>query len=355
LAVSANEMQHVRIIYEYILAEIMYNRFMAELALSAIQSSHHLRPLDVRRDLLAVADLIEVCFASTMDADGREYLRQLRRAGREANLLNWMPAPFEQPTVPLNGLVWEEEGRLVGNLSLIPFYRMGRRIYLIANVAVHPDFRRRGIGRALTTEALNKVQEHHAAEVWLQVRAENTSAYNLYLSLGFQNQAKRITWQSTPEQVEKSNLASFTESITSLRRSTDWPQQYAWLLSNYPAEVTWNLSLSAHNFKPGFWHDLAHFLGGSSTQHWAARREGKLLGLLTWEPSRTSTDNLWLAAPPETEAAAIQTLLPRVTNRLTAGRPLSLNYPSGRAEDAFRAAGFRAQQILLWMKITFKQ
>lgn len=346
-------MQRIRIIYEYILAEIMYNRSMAELALSAVKTSHHLRPLDVHRDLLAVADLIEVCFANTIDADGRAYLRQLRRAGREANLLNWMPAPFEQAPMPLNGLVWEEEGRLVGNLSLIPFYRMGRRIYLIANVAVHPDFRRRGIARALTSEALSQIQEHHGWEAWLQVRADNITAYNLYLGLGFQTQARRITWQSTPEQVEKASLISIAESIASLRRSADWLQQYAWLLSNYPPDVAWNLSLAAHNYKPGFWHELARFLGGSSTQHWAARRDGKLLGLLTWEPSRTSADNLWLAAPPETEEAAIRSLLPRVTDRLSSGRPLSLNYPAGRAESAFFSAGFRPQQTLIWMKVTF--
>jgi GNAT superfamily N-acetyltransferase len=327
---------------------------MAELALSAVKTSHHLRPLDVRRDLLAVADLIEVCFASNMDADGREYLRQLRRAGREANLLNWMPTPFEQTPVHLKGLVWEEEGRLVGNLSLIPFYRIDRRIYLIANVAVHPDFRRHGIARALTSEALNQIQEHHGWEAWLQVRADNIAAYDLYLGLGFQTQARRITWQSTPEQVEEASPISLTESIASFHRGADWPQQYAWLLSNYPSEVAWNLSLAVHNFKPGFWHELARFFGGSPTQHWAARRNGKLLGLLTWEPSRTSADNLWLAAPPETEEAAIRTLLPRVTHRLSPGRPLSLNYPAGRAESAFLAAGFSLQQTLIWMKVTFK-
>ncbi len=57
----------------------------------AFTSVGHLRPLDVQRDLLAVADLIELCFASTMDADGEQYLRQMRRAARDINFFHWAP------------------------------------------------------------------------------------------------------------------------------------------------------------------------------------------------------------------------------------------------------------------------
>lgn len=36
----------------------------------------NLRSFDMRRDLLAVADLVELCFKDSLDADGRMYIRQ---------------------------------------------------------------------------------------------------------------------------------------------------------------------------------------------------------------------------------------------------------------------------------------
>jgi predicted N-acetyltransferase YhbS len=327
---------------------------MAELVLETGRTTSHLRPLDVRRDLLAVADLIELCFANTMDADGREYLRKIRRAGREADMLRWVPSVVEPAQLPMSGLVWEKDNRVVGNLTLIPFYRSGRRIFLIANVAVHPNYRRQGIARALTSGALEQIQKQSGREAWLQVRADNTSAYNIYCSLGFQERARRITWQATPDLIERSSVLPINEALTSIRRSSDWPQQSAWLAANYPEEVIWNTTLSVHRFIPGFWRDLMRQLSGPPIQHWAARRNGILLGLLTWEPSRTSADNLWLAAPPESEDEAIRILLPRATSHLSTGRPLSLNYIAGRGEAAIQACGFKNQQTLIWMNVLFK-
>jgi GNAT superfamily N-acetyltransferase len=114
----------------------------------------HLRKLDVRRDLEAVADLVEVCFADTLDADGRRYLRQMRDTAQRSQLLRWTNALNEYSPHPMTGYVWEEDGQIIGNLSLIPFRSKGERCYLIANVAVDPLQRDRVIARALTVAAL---------------------------------------------------------------------------------------------------------------------------------------------------------------------------------------------------------
>ncbi|RPH56027.1 MAG: hypothetical protein EHM81_13755, partial [Chloroflexi bacterium] len=95
----------------------------------------HMRPLSVFRDLPAVADLIELCFASTMDPDGRSYVDQMRRSGRDSHFLNWASRMIDSTSLPLSGYIWEDGGKVVGNVSLIPFPRQGRKIYLIANVA----------------------------------------------------------------------------------------------------------------------------------------------------------------------------------------------------------------------------
>ena len=56
----------------------------------------------------------------------------------------------------------------------------------IANVAVHPSWRRKGIGKALLSHALKLGNSHGAKMAVLEVRVSNTGAQRLYRSFGFQ-------------------------------------------------------------------------------------------------------------------------------------------------------------------------
>jgi ribosomal protein S18 acetylase RimI-like enzyme len=316
-----------------------------------LHSTTHIRKVDIHADLLAVADLIEICFASTLDEDGRDYLRQLRWTARDANYLSWLQGAAERIAMPLYGFVWEENGRIIGNLSLIPLYRGGKVFYLIANVAVHPDYRRHGIGRQLTQTALENLRQRGIDSAWLQVRDDNLPAFDLYRSLGFVERARRTTWlaSSSPPLLQY-HLPSGISIHP--RRSEDWSLQFAWLRQIYPPEVVWNLPLHSSRFRPGWWNRLAFFLSGEEQQHWIARRGSEPIGFLTWEPLHTSTDLLWLATAVETEEQAILSLLPNAREALAhRHRPLSLNYPAGRGSEAFLRAGFSHHQTLVWMRI----
>ncbi len=68
-----------------------------------------------------------------------------------------------------------------------------KNIYLIANVAVRPEYRKRGIGRALTLAAMQHAKLHHADETWLHVRDDNPGAIGLYRSLGFEDSSAGLT------------------------------------------------------------------------------------------------------------------------------------------------------------------
>ncbi len=323
---------------------------MLELQEKSAQTDQHLRPMDVRRDLIQVADLIEICFANTMDPDGREYLRQMRQAARDEFFLRWSQLSTSAGTMLMAGYVWEEAGAIVGNLNLIPLYKQSQRIYLIANVAVHPDFRRRGIARALTRVAIDHARRHGSSSAWLQVREENRPAYELYRSLGFLERARRTTWLAERAIVlpDRHPAVSFTS-----RRPGDWPLQKAWLSATYPLEVTWNIPFSLSRLRPSLINNLYRFILSEHTEHWTARLKGQLIGAVTWEPSRSFADNLWLATAPENEELVIRELLPHARKNAATRRPLALNYPGGRGTEAFLSAGFSAQQTLVWMEQPF--
>jgi putative acetyltransferase len=60
---------------------------------------------------------------------------------------------------PEISLVWEEDGRVVGH-TMLSRMRMGEhRPFQLSPLSVHPDFQGRGIGGALTREALRRADE----------------------------------------------------------------------------------------------------------------------------------------------------------------------------------------------------
>jgi ribosomal protein S18 acetylase RimI-like enzyme len=310
-----------------------------------------IRKINVHQDLLAVADLIEICFASTLDSDGHEYLRHLRWAAGDVSYLSWLAAAAERMMSPLNGFVWEEGTRIVGNLSLIPIHHAGTITYLIANVAVHPEYRQRGIGRALTSAALDHLRQKGLLTAWLQVRDDNPVAYHLYQSLGFEERSRRTTWQ-TPNNSVTPWPAPGPIAIHN-RRGQDWSWQLRWLQDVYPPDVAWNLPISFTRLSPSLWGQMSRWMRGEMQEQWQADLGGKPVGFLTWEPMRSSADALWLAVPPEFEDQAIPPLLLYARRALARrNKSLSINYPAGRAEQAFLRGGFSPHQTLVWMSVS---
>jgi GNAT superfamily N-acetyltransferase len=307
-----------------------------------------IRKVNVRKDLMGVADLIELCFATTLDADGRDYLRHLRGTARDLSHLPWVQGAAERLASPLYGYVWEEDGRIIGNLSLIPLNRRGRLVYLIANVAVHPDYRRRGIARQLTQTALDHLKARGIENAWLQVRDDNPGAYHLYRSLGFVERARRTTWQID-------RLAPLDRPIPQgiqiqRRGLQDWDLQAAWLNEIYPPEIAWNLPISFSRLSPDILGFFLRWMRGEALEHWSAREQDAPVGFASWEPMRASSDIIWLATTPQYEDLAVLALLIHARAVLAGrGRPLSVNYPAGRAELAFQRAGFSNRQTLVWM------
>jgi ribosomal-protein-alanine acetyltransferase len=70
----------------------------------------------------------------------------------------------------------------------------------ILNLAVAPEFRRRGIGDALLDEGLRGFRHRMATEVFLEVRESNHSAQALYLARGFRPVGQRASYYRNPRE-----------------------------------------------------------------------------------------------------------------------------------------------------------
>lgn len=308
----------------------------------------HLRPLNVLRDLSAVADLIELCFSPTMDNDGQRYLSDMRRASRDDSFLRWASRVSETASMPLMGYVWEQDGRIIGNASLIPFRDRGKRVYLIANVATHPDYRRRGIGHALTERVMKQARDKKASAIWLHVRDDNPGAIELYQQLGFREMARRTTWQGNSD----TRLPQHHTDIRIVpRHSHFWPLQQDWLRRLYPKDLSWYQSWNTNTLRPGLWNWFYLLFIDFNIKQWAAVRGEELLATLAWMPRGGRSESLYAATglmPASSEA--LTSLLIHARRTIPYSDHLTLDYPADEMVDAIRAADFQPRRTLIWMR-----
>lgn len=314
------------------------------------QPQSFLRAFDPARDLDAVADLVELCFSSTLDADGHRYLRQMRSAARNPSFLRIAGNLGDALSFPMSGFVWVDNSKLVGNLSLIPFPARKKRTYLIANVAVHPDFRRQGIARALTDAALRHLHSIGADFPWLQVRDDNPPAIQLYESLGFQEQFRRTTWHLKPKSTPQLAPPTAIKIVPLQHKHTKKQQQ--WLHEAYPTAFEWHMPFKISDLRPGILGFFARMFNGVFVRQWAATLQNELVGTAAWQSTAGYYNYIWLGLAPESEEPAAHALLCYFAKVYGQRHTLSVDFPTGKVENALSTCGFNIHQTLIWKRAT---
>ena len=321
---------------------------MSAITTSILSRTPQLRPLNILRDLPSVANLVEKCFADTLDESGRRYIEEMRNVGQNSTFLRWANMAAETVSMPLSGYVWEEDGQVIGNVSLIPYKHERKRYYLIANVAVFPEHRRRGIGRALTVAAMEHARQRNVSEIWLHVRDDNPGAISLYRSLGFIELAHRTQWQAKPDRNASADGLGVNISD---RHSGDWLQQESWLQRLYPPLLTWYQPMPWLSLRPGLGPWLYRFIVDYEVRHLVARMNDAPIAMLSWLAMAGQNDRLWVAAPPQGSERALTALLLYARRALAWRQTITLDFPAGEYQASIEAAGFHPHRTLLWMKL----
>lgn len=89
-------------------------------------------------------------------------------------------------------LVAKHSGRCIGYCGFWVAYDCGD----ITNIAVHPDYRRRGIGSMLVSSMLSLARNESLGSMNLEVRRSNIAAQNLYSKYGFEIMGTRKGYYS---------------------------------------------------------------------------------------------------------------------------------------------------------------
>ena len=154
-------------------------------ALATRRTESGLRPFDLRRDLAALADLMELAFASEPDVMRSSVVTEMRRVAKAGPALWLLAASDSGRGSYMRGYVWTAGDRLVGNVTSSPDLAY-RDLMVVSNVAVHPDFRRRGIAEQLLQATLEDAARRHVRGIVLEAQTENAAALELYRKFGFE-------------------------------------------------------------------------------------------------------------------------------------------------------------------------
>lgn len=308
------------------------------------QTSSGIRPVNPRRDMGAIADLIQEAFDQEMDPVGSRLVQDMRTFSR-AGIWGWLFGRLflPQAAYPM-GYVWEEDGQVVGTASLLRVEGFPSR-WVMANIAVDPTYRRRGIGRVLIQASLELAQKRNAREVLLQVLSSNQAAQVLYASLGFRPLSTRTTWSRSRSQ----SMPSCVDAGASrLRVEGEWREQLALAERLHPEGLIWPYPLTSSIFHVS---GLSRIFLQENSRHWLWFEDHRLMGSLTARYStERSTIRFLLVVDPEAreeiESPLVSSGLVAFANRKV---QIVIDYPAGFAEQDFRNLGFHAQRTLTWM------
>ncbi|MBV6434781.1 MAG: Mycothiol acetyltransferase [Anaerolineae bacterium] len=267
-----------------------------------------------------------------MDSSGRSALREMRTMARLS--LGILPlALLNDLTVGISlGFVWEEDGRLVGNVSVYPA-KLPRSVgssWIIANVGVHPLYQRRGIARKLMLRAMQMIRDKEGAQALLQVDDYNTAAIDLYKGLGFVSERTFSTYRRSPSLRFPVSPLTGRPYIRRRRRS-EWRQEMQLAMELRPGErggIGWLRPVVPELFRPDMRRSLRDFVNLRSFERLVVEPDAQRLQSVMWvERAFGATTRLSLMVHPSRAGIDDEALLGSYV-RHSGSNTLTIEHPA---------------------------
>jgi ribosomal protein S18 acetylase RimI-like enzyme len=305
------------------------------------------RPINLNKDVPQVLELLRLVFGESLDAEGRRILQgQSGINGQPAFLWRFNPMASRLS----QGYVWEKDGRIIGNVTLLSTEINGR--FLIVNVAVHPDYRRHGIARILMEQVIERVERRHGREILLQVDHDNSSAINLYESLNYANLGAMTTWIASTR-----NIRSLEAPATPVRplRGNEWQTAYELDVLALSPDLHWPEPIPRDAYRFTFWRRLSNFINGRHAETRVTDNGRYLTGAASLWSEWGRAHQITLRVHPQWQGQLERPLLAHILNRLPhiPRRNVRINHPASDELTAslLKEANFRPKRTLAHMRL----
>lgn len=324
------------------------------------KSDTGLRRFDMRRDLEQLADLIDLAFGSEIEAARSSIVAEMRRLARSGPLLWLVDASYATLSPLMGGFVWIDEGRLVGNATLSADNGQ-RGPWIVTNVAVHPDFRGRGIARQLMEATLDEARRRGARSVVLEVQAANAPAQQLYHELAFERyQTVTELRLPAPNGSTLRHPAALFDSPPAesptlrKRRPGDWRKLYDFYRAVTPGPVQAIKPVLPQDYRMGIQLRLNRWLDDlmyrCERSDWVLEQGGISAVLQITGQYAEAAHRLQMDVHPERQGTAEKELLATGLNKLShfPERDVVATVPESQPQAlaAFHRAGFRTMRVL---------
>jgi ribosomal protein S18 acetylase RimI-like enzyme len=310
------------------------------------------RRFDPYRDLGAVAELIGVAFGDGLDPAGRAALADMRRVARWVALLGWIYPPVWSDLGSTSGFVWVEDRRVVGNVSLRRSQGWGG--FLVGNVAIHPDWQRRGIASALMKAALDEIASQGGRWVGLEVEADNQVARRLYAREGFRELGK-VLHMLRPAGLPWDGVSPRHPALRR-GRSRDSSALVDLLRAVVPEHLRSLMELRLRDYQPSWGRVLDQFLEGRREMWWVIEDGGAICAAARVLRERGRyPDRLEMLVLPEHAGRFENVLLRRAIASLRGAPKKAVEILLPNATDSLvkvlQAAGFEELRVLVQMRL----